>query len=107
MKTNADLKTIAIDLYEGRIFTSDMVGPHNTAGLIFMPLLFGAFKDKTEDEKKDIALIYEYYDKAGPRGINGKPIFTSLQWLNREEFALMIPFFEAYKKLKEEFEKTP
>ncbi len=67
---------------------------------------------KTEDEaRKDyfssIGLIYEYYDKAMPMGINGYPIFGSCRFLSKEDTEKMFEFYDKYcdmqKKLSEEF----
>jgi len=43
--------------------------------MIFMSLALGALADMTEEAINDIGLIYEYWDQAGPRSINGYPIF--------------------------------
>jgi len=38
------------------------------------------------DWSYDLGVVYESYDKAGPRGINGYPMFTSLCMLHREDW---------------------
>lgn len=103
MKTDQELKQIAADYYDGKIFsTTEMNGPNMVhLSMVFMPILLGAFKE--ESSTKDVEWIYEYYDKAGPRGINGMPIFTSLRYLSRDEFKRMVDFFEMYKNVKENF----
>jgi hypothetical protein len=37
----------------------------------------------------DLGTVYEYYDKALPRAINGYPIFASFRILHREDWALV------------------
>jgi len=37
----------------------------------------------------DLGVVYEHYDKAGPRGINGYPMFTSLRMLHREDWEVV------------------
>ena len=37
----------------------------------------------------DLGVVYESYDKAGPRGINGYPMFTSLCMLHREDWEVV------------------
>lgn len=39
----------------------------------------------------DVGVIYEHYDKAGPRGINGYPMFVSMCILHREDWDIVRP----------------
>jgi hypothetical protein len=109
-KTDDELKQIAIDILEGRIFTDQMVreldknGP--IIGSIFMPLLWGALKDTPEEELKDIAIIYEYLDKAAPRSVNGYPTFFSFCIMGRDDFEVMYEFGKAYKKMRTDFKNS-
>jgi hypothetical protein len=63
-----------------------------------MPLVFME-KDYIEAMKEnDIHIIYEYYSEAGPRSINGYPIFMSFRVLDRTDAAKvwdMMKKFEA------------
>lgn len=103
MRTDAELKQIAMDFYEKKIFSDRHVENAHDLQMIFMPIILGAFK--TKEEVNEIGMIYEYFDKAGPRSINGYPIFMSMCVLNKSEVEQMIIHFEAYKKLKEDFTK--
>jgi len=53
-----------------------------------------------------IGMIYEYYDKAGPRGINGKPIFSSCQLMSKGDADKFVEIYKEYCKAREEFEKN-
>jgi hypothetical protein len=44
---------------------------------------------------RDLGVVYEQVSKAGPRGINGYPIFMSLRLMHREDWKLA---FNAYRK---------
>lgn len=83
-KSKESLTQLAKDITMNLVFTSDHI--HKTdsdiLSMIFMPIILGAFSNYTEEARKDIGMIYEYYDKAGPRSINGYPIFFSLQIMN-------------------------
>lgn len=83
-----DLRKFAMDYVENCIFTSANVQNKNDLGMVFMVLLLGAFKGYSEEEINDIGLIFEYTDKAGPRCINGMPIFLSCQFLNQHDAKL-------------------
>lgn len=104
-KTDDQLKQIAADLYDDKIFTDRQCNDREIS-MVFMPIAIGAFSGYSDDELRKIGMIYEYEDKAGPRAVNGKPCFMSLQLLSRDEFTRMTPFFEQYKEMKESFLKT-
>lgn len=105
-KSDAELKQLAMDLYDGKIFCDRQVKNQSDLSMVFMPIVFGAFADKTEEEVNDIGLIFEYMDKAMPRGINGMPCFGSCRILPKSETEKMFKFFEDYKALKESFAKS-
>jgi hypothetical protein len=48
-------------------------------GSVFMPLLFGA------EIPKDASLVYEYVSEAGPRSVDGMPMFMSCRFLKKPE----------------------
>ena len=50
-------------------------------------------------------MVYEYLDKAGPTGINGKPTFFSCRLLNKKDTEKMFTYYEQYKKIREEADK--
>lgn len=86
--TDDELRKFIDDFVSNRIFTSAHVseGSQNLLSMIFMPIAFGAFKDQNEESVKNIGLIYEYYDKAGPRSVNGYPIFFSLRYIHTKDW---------------------
>jgi hypothetical protein len=100
-KTDEELKRIAIDLYDGKIF-SDRHFRSPEEAQSFFGLVFMVFS-LTNMKLKNIAFVYEYFSAAGPRGINGYPIFTSCRYLNKSDTKKMFGFFEEYKKLKDGF----
>ena len=107
-KTEKDLKQIAMDLFDGKIFSDRHISENEAhmIGNVFMPIALGAFKDTPEEELKNIGMIYEYLSEAGPRSINGMPMFMSFRYLTKDEAKDMFVHYEAYKKLKEEFENS-
>jgi hypothetical protein len=106
MKSREDLKKIAIDFADGKIFTSDLLPDMNLLPQVFVPIALNCFKDIPEEDikKGKLWVIYEYYDKAGPRSINGYPIFFSLNYLSKEEAEVTNDLLHKYIKLKSEFE---
>lgn len=102
-KTDLELKQIAADIYEGKIFTDRHIKNQKDLTFVFMPLMLGGFKNVPENDIKKIGLIYEYLDKAAPRSINGMPCFTSLRFLLIDELDQVHDFLEQYKKMKDDF----
>ena len=84
------------------MLTSGQV-PDRLLPSVFMVLLFA-----DANSFDGVVLVYERMDQAGPRSINGYPIFMSCSTLNRDEFERLKPMVEAYERLKADFlEKTP
>ena len=112
MKTKEELKQLAIDIYKGRVFTDRQVKDNNDLLMIFLPLALGAFnthdldniqKEAKEKEISNIVMIYEYMDKAMSRGINGYPCFGSFHMLFKDEYPLLLEYYEKYSDLQKEF----
>jgi len=86
-KTDGELKELANDIYRGLVFTDRNVSKQdgNLLGNVFMVLGLMNEKQNKEFWENPPGMIYEYYQKAGPRGINGYPVFFSMQRLTAEE----------------------
>jgi len=101
MRTDEELKQVAKDLWAGKIFSDRHIpsgsDPHIMLS-VFMPLAFMDKKTLNGMQREKINFIYEYYDKAGPRMINGMPMFFSCRILTKPETKKM---FEYYNKFKE------
>jgi len=82
------LNRIAKDIVGNLIFTTNHIrqGDEKLLGMIFLPILLGGASSKPHIETLAAGgMIYEYYDKAAPRGINGYPIFYSCYTMGAEE----------------------
>ena len=101
-QTNEELKQIAMDLYQGKIFTDRHLSKSEDAFLVFTVLSLGGFSEFSDEDLEDIGLMFEYLDKAGPRSINGYPMFLSLRLLNQHDTKIV---FDFYKKIKESFKE--
>src|ERR1700676_2981329 len=78
------LREFVDDFVSNRIFTSAHLRDNEVdlIPMIFMPLGLGAFSKLQPDSLSQIGCLWEYIDKAAPRGINGRPIFFSFQMLH-------------------------
>jgi hypothetical protein len=55
---------------------------------------------------EDIGMLYEYNDKAGPRGINGYPMFTSCNIVSKADTKKFLEVYKKYEEARTEFEKN-
>lgn len=104
-RPDAELKQLAIDVFHGRVLTSQQV-PDNLLSSVFMIL---ALSDREQllAALKDAAFIYADLKDAGPRSINGFPIFLCYTPLYKNEADRFFDHFEAYKALQADFLKPP
>lgn len=79
-------------LLSGQVFTSGQA-PEELLGTIFMPLMMGAAAH-LEPVIENVGCFYEYIEKAGPRAINGYPIFSSFHIMNKDDWDIVM---ETYK----------
>jgi hypothetical protein len=104
-KTDREIRELARDWMEGRIFTSDDFEAANGTefGMIFMPLFFADRATLDDLIANEIALFYEYLTEAGPRSINGYPSFSSVRFLNRADHGRLREAAKQYRKLQDQF----
>lgn len=114
------LKQIAKDMYNNVIFSSLFLPEHDQylISSIFMAFtLMGPGMDgKDERERgigsileqehyenwlKQIGMIYENMSEAGPRGINGYPMFMSCKFIDIEDTKKVIEFYNQYREIRE------
>lgn len=91
-----ELKTLAQDILTNKVFTDRHCRELQDLPLVFMPLALMT-KEQAESTLGDVGMIYEYYDKAAPVGVNGLPVFMSFQKLTLAEAKQCSEF---YKELK-------
>jgi len=80
-----ELKQIAVDLFQGKIFTDRHLQRLEDLPMVFMVIAFMRPKDLEKLKDDPPGLIFEYLDKAAPRGTNGMPGFFSCQMLSQED----------------------
>lgn len=98
-----ELKQLALDTADGKVFTDRHLSKNQYDLLpnIFMPLLFLNEELKAKLEKECV-LVYEYLEKAGPRSINGYPMFMSFRYLTQEELELFANYYDKAVELKKD-----
>ena len=83
-KSVSELKKIAHDIYVGKVFCNRQVEP-SMFGTVFMvwSLLDPMEKKKMIDS--GMSMVYSDMQDAGPRSVNGYPIFWSMSVLNKQD----------------------
>ena len=101
-KAESELKKLALDIVEGKVFGSWMVPEHDDSLLtcIFMPLAFGAGASLSDN---NAVCIYEYYSKSGNRSVNGYPTFMSFHYITAAELDILRPLIEKAAAMRKEF----
>lgn len=97
----AKLKQLAIDIHEGLVFHDRMLSykgePHSMVMSVFMPLALMNKDVLDELIAAKPVLFYEYYSEAGPRSVNGCPMFATVRYLNQEELTIMVRELKRYE----------
>ena len=96
-----ELKQFAKDLHAGRIFWSLSLKEQDFSllGSIFMPLLL--VDEETRDDMQakfetgEYHVVYAKMSDAGPRAINGYPMFMSCAFLSKDEAEQVIEYVQA------------
>ena len=100
--TDAELRKLAMDIMEGRVFGSWQIPSEEWAqmlGSVFMPLALGG-QDVISD---DTVHVFEYLDKAGSRFVNGYPMFLSCQCLMADDAERLRAMVEKLQADREAF----
>lgn len=84
-KTDDEIRQLVKDMLSGAVFTSQQIDTVELLPMVFMPLAMIGKERIEELQAANIIMFYEYMHKAGPRGINGYPMFLSMQVLNLED----------------------
>lgn len=96
-----ELLKVAQGIKNNLIFTDRHIQRDSDISMVFMVLLF--MEKKAIKQLKDAGCIYEYYAKAGPRSVNGMPMFTSCHILNKKDAEFV---WQKVKELEEAEKKV-
>ena len=94
-----DLKQLAIDIAEDKVFGTFHMNKCEIANMsaVFMPLVFMTDEQRQKMSDNKVVHLYEYYNKAGPRSINGMPTFMSMRNIVSKDWKKVIKYIKKYK----------
>jgi len=93
LMSKEELRQFVDDLVSDRIFTSSHIRPNERQDMVatvFMPVALGAFANWSDTGMANIGVLWEYTSKAGPRCINGYPIFFSMHMVHKDDWAVAV-----------------
>ena len=83
--SDAEIKQLAVDFHHGKIFCDRHIANVYDIPMVFMILSLMDDKARKTFVADNPGLLYEYLEAAGPRSINGMPIFLSMRMLSQED----------------------
>jgi hypothetical protein len=103
MRTDKELKEIAMGIRAGTIFTDRNIRKqdHYMIGSIFMPIALMDDEDRKEYIASKPGMIFEHISKAAPRAVNGYPIFFTMQTLSYDEADKVCEYFQKIEEVVE------
>jgi 8-oxo-dGTP pyrophosphatase MutT (NUDIX family) len=100
-----DLKKFVFDFLGNSIFTDKHINPNGGAqvvGLVFLPLALGGLSQYNKESLSQIGCIWEYWNAALPRGINGYPMFGSMRLMHVDDWARALKGIEAEEERRKD-----
>lgn len=94
-----ELKQLAIDVSENKVFGTWLM---SEADMNHLYVVFMAFLGTDENyikklKENNIIHFYEYYDKAGPRSVNGMPCFFSHHLIDKDDWKKVVKYIRQYE----------
>ena len=105
-RTEQELREIALDIVEDRIFTDRHIreGDKHLITSVF-PVLIFLTDEQREFLKERANLLYAYRHKAGRMATNGYPTFTEMHWLTKEHWEVVRQHVKKLQDRNKEFLK--
>lgn len=96
MRSEAELRQLALDLKANKVFTSTQIPAEDSLmlGSVFMILALMDDAQRADFLSKKPAFVYEYYSEAGERSVNGYPMFMSMRFVTEDELPLIKQYFD-------------
>ncbi len=101
--TPQEIQSLAVAIYKDQVFADIFVAEHDAGliGSIFMPLMFMDQRELRAYIEGGFAHVYEYTREAGPRSINGYPIFMSCKFVHQDDLRAA---YDSFIKIRDTIE---
>ena len=101
---NQELKALAHEWSEGRVLFSTEV-PKEIINMVFMPLIFLSEEQRQELISENVFAFYGKMEDAGPRGINGYPMFMTMYRISEPDYKKVREYAKDYSDMMKEFKE--
>ncbi len=100
-----ELKQLAIDIAENKVFGTFHMNENemNSLQVVFMPFIALSEERRKKMRDDNVIHVYEYYDKAGPRSVNGMPCFFSFSEIIEKDWKKVVKYIKEYEVKKNSF----
>lgn len=103
IRTDEELRQLALDIVEGKVFGSWMV-PNDEGMTAFRIItMFLGPDDYARMRERKVVGLFEYLDKAGPLSVNGLPSFMSMQLIYQVEVDRLNTYIEQLRVMRAQF----
>lgn len=85
--TDEELKQFVLDACDGHIFTNTMCNRPEDVSIVFMTIaLFPPGLFYTKEAIQQVGIVWERMSEAGPRAVNGMPMFMSHRLMHIDDW---------------------
>lgn len=91
-----DLLTLTNELIDNRIITFEQI-PEELVSMVFLVVSLGGISELSPEALQEVGTIYEHYEEAGPRSVNGYPVFFSLHIVHKDDWKIVV---DRYRKAR-------
>ena len=95
----AELRQLAMDMVEGKVFGDWQIDDPSLIMSVFVPFALCSPKQLPSN----IHGLFEYMSEAGPRSVNGYPMFMSMKILTVNDREAIVPMVKQYAELRQAF----
>lgn len=94
-----ELKQLAIDISENKVFGTFHMSKNDMKYIqvVFIPLIAMTKDQRQKLVDNEVVHFYEYYNKAGPRSVNGMPCFFSMYNITKNDWIKTVKYIKQYK----------
>lgn len=104
LMTDDELKRLALDIVDGKVFGSWMTPDPNEGLIPFRIVTMMMDKEHLEALKqRQVIGLYEYLSEAGPMSVNGMPSFMSVRMIHKGEVDKLNEFINQARRMREQF----
>lgn len=102
-RTDEELKQLAVDTAEGKVFFDMQVKDPRDLYAVFLPLAFAGEKYLESLIAQKVCYMYEYLSEAGPMAVNGMPTFMTVRFLDGEDYEKFREHLIKYVEMRKSF----